>query len=381
MWSVSTAFEQALRAPVHTITVRIDILDSDLNIIDGGTLYPTLNVVDGSVDVDVTRANRRTFQMNLLNNEGLFSPGTDLGGLFYVDRAVRIWRGIRYGDGAEEIVPVGTFLIDKADVTVERNMSIVTLSGQDFWKKFAKSQFTLPTTYAAGTGLNAVIADMALDAGVTRMSLDPLGDRPTNSKTLNVSRHYEVGDRRGEELVKLCEAYGLDVYFNPMGRLVTEDMRDPADQATVWAFRPSSDSLLAQLQASWDDDGLYNHVVVVGTGDENVTYRSERKDEDPTSPTNISRIGDRVYRYESGVLASQEAVDKASLTIFYKLRALTENVRLEAICNPSFEGNDVVRVTEGSYSKLDQTYRLTQFNVPLSTSKQTLHMTRALRLS
>lgn len=378
MWSVTPAFEQALRAPVHTVRVRIDVLDTDLSPI--ASLTPTLNAVDGGVDVDVTRGNRRTFQLNLLNNEAEFSPGTDLSGIFYVDRAVRLWRGISYGD-SEELVPLGTFLIDKADVIVERNMSIVTLSGQDFWKKLSKSQFTVPTKYDAGTSLNSVIRDMALAAGVTQVLLDPLSDRPTNSKTLNVSRSYEVGDRRGEELVKLCEAYGLDVYMDPLGRLVTEDFRDPADEATVWTYQPQESSLLAQLQASWDDEKLYNHVVVIGTGDEKQSYRSELSDTDPLSPTRINRIGDRTYRFESGVLASQESVDKAARTIFYKNLALTENVRIEAVCNPALEGNDVVRVVESTYSRVDARFRLTSFNVPLSTSKQTLHMTRALKLT
>lgn len=381
MWSVSSSFEAALRAPVHTIAVRIDILDTNLNTIDGGTTVPTANIVDGSVDLDVTRGNRRTFQLNLLNNKGEFSPGSDLGGLFYVDRVVRLWRGIVLGPNAQELVPIGTFLIDKADVVVERNMSIVTLSGQDMWKKLSKSQFTVPTTYAKGTPLNEVIADMALASGVVLMSLDPLVDRTSNSNTLNVARSYEVGDKRGEELVKLCDAYGLDVFFDPMGTLVTQDFRDPADQATVWTYEPQEASVLSQLQASWDDDKLYNHAVVVGTGDESATFRSEKRDEDPLSPTNINRIGDRVYRLESGVLATQEAVDKAVVTLFYHNLALTENIRLEAICNPAFEGNDVVRVRESKYSKVDQTYRLTQFSVPLSTSKQTLHMTRVIQLT
>ena len=381
MWTVTPAFEAALRAPVHTVRIRVDVLDSDLNVIAGGSLTPTQNIVDGGVDVDITRANRRTFQMNLLNNEGEFSPGTDLSGLFYVDRNIRLWRGVGYGADAEELVPLGTFLIDKADVTVERNMSIVTLSGQDRWKKLAKSQFTAPTSYAAGTPLNDVFRDMAAEAGITQLLLDPLLDRTSDSKTLNARRSYEIGDRRGEELIKLAEAFGIDIYFDPLGRLVTQDFRDPADQAVVWTYSPGDSSLLAQLQASWDDDALFNHVVVTGTADENVTYRSERSDTDPTSPTAISRIGDRVKRLESPVLGSQEAVDKASLTLYYNNLVLTENIRMEAVCNPSYEGNDVVRVLETQYVNLDQTYRLTQFNVPLSTSKQTLHMTRAVRLS
>lgn len=381
MWAVTEAFKSALRAPVHTIAVRIDVLDTDFNIVPGGSLTPSVNIVDGSVDVDVSRGNRRTFQMNLLNNDGEFSPGSDIGGLFYVDRIVRIWRGVKHGTDNVELVPIGTFLIDKADVVVERNMSIVTLSGQDLWKKFAKSQFTLPTSYAAGTHLNDVIRDMALTCGITSMRLDPLADRPTNSKTLNVARHYEVGDKRGEQLVKLCENYGIDVFFDPTGRLVTQDFRDPASEASVWTYEPGEASLMTQLQASWDDDGLFNHVVVVGTGDETQSFRAERKDEDPLSPTRIDRIGDRVYRMESGVLSTQEAVDKAATTLFYKKLALTENIRLEGMCNPAYEGNDVVTVKEATYSRLDQRYRLTQFSVPLSTSKQTIHMTRALQLT
>ena len=389
MWPVSDSFKAALRAPVHTVIVKVEVLDDDLSVIEDGTFGasvletgPNAAVVDGTVDVDITRGNRRTFQLSLLNNNAEFSPGGRFAGYFYLDRVVRIWRGVQFGGGSVELVPLGTFLVDTPDILVERNMSVVTLAGQDFWKKLAKSQFTVPTTYPAGMGVNAVIDDMAAACGVFDTLYDPLTDRPTNSKTLNVARHYEVGDRRGEEIVKLATNFGLDVYFDPMGRLVTQDMRDPSAAVPVWTYEGGNESLLTQLQYGTTDDDLYNHVVVTGTGDPTQTYRSERSDTDPTSVSRIAKIGDRVYRYESPVLASQEAVDAASLTLFYKKRALTERLRLEGICNPALEGNDVVAITEDAYSGLSaDRFLLSSFSVPLSTSKQQLRMTRVLSLT
>lgn len=137
-----------------------------------------------------------------------------------------------------ELVPIGTFYIDNADVVVERNMSVVVLSGTDLWKKFNKAQFTVPRVWAAGTTINQVITDMATAAGVdfSRITLDPLTSRATNEKTLNNKLKAEIGDSYNDVLSKVIDSFGLDVYFDPLGTLVSQDMRNPIDQEVVFRY-------------------------------------------------------------------------------------------------------------------------------------------------
>jgi hypothetical protein len=219
------------------------VLDTDELPVDGGTFHDTSYtsdasgvLIDGAVDVDVTRAARRTFNATLLNNFGEWSPQSDWSGLFYVDRLVQLYRGFVYPDGLEELVPIGLFLIDHADVTVERNMSIVVLSGTDKWKKLSKDIFTRPYSWASGTPINDVISDIIVGAGVTSFFIDPLVSRTTDQSELNTKLVVDIKDNRGDVLWKLAQDYGLDMYFDPSGVFTTAELSNPADQPIVYTF-------------------------------------------------------------------------------------------------------------------------------------------------
>jgi hypothetical protein len=171
VYAVSSSFLAALKDPVHTFRSKMVVLDTNFNpvyeFLDSGVKSndATKTMTDGSVDVDVTRLTRRTFNASVLNPDSIWSPRSDWGGLFYVNRLIRLYRGIDFGS-ATEMVPVGTFMIDNADVAVERNMSMVVLSGSDLWKKLSKSMFPKAKTWAAGTSINTVIDAIADAAGI-----------------------------------------------------------------------------------------------------------------------------------------------------------------------------------------------------------------------
>lgn len=243
MQTVTTAFIEELRQPVFQLRVRIDVLDGAGNPVSGGVFNDvgyssdsTSNLIDGSVDVDVTRPARRTFNATLLNKYGEWSPSANWSGLFYVNREVRLWRGVVYKDGTSELVPIGTFLIDHADVLVERNMSTVVLSGTDRWKRVSKALTVTPRNWVAGTPINTVFTDILSTIALADYSLDTLATRSTDQKNLNQKLSMELGDSYGDVLWKLSSDYGLDMYFNPMGVFTTQDLTNPNDQAVVFTF-------------------------------------------------------------------------------------------------------------------------------------------------
>lgn len=243
MYTVSEAFLDELKQPVQAFRVKMEVLDTDGDPVDGGTFHDvtytadaTGILIDGNVDVNVTQAARRTFTATLLNKFGEWSPNADWSGYFYVDRLIKLYRGVVYRDFSEEIVPIGVFFIDHADVIVERNMSVVTLSGTDKWKKIAKSEWTAPESFASGLFVNTMITNIANDAGITSLSLDPLTSRTTDEKELNKRMFYERGDKRSDALIEIGKDYGLDIYFDANGVLVSQDMVNPMDQEVVFRY-------------------------------------------------------------------------------------------------------------------------------------------------
>lgn len=387
-------FKAELRKPVHTVAARLDILDTSFRPVKTVKSYsgtdPNDALIDGTVDLDVTRGTRRTLTMSLLNPDGAFTPDKnalsdiDWDGFFYVNRLIRLWRGVRYDSGEEELVPIGTFMVDKAETLVERGMSTVVIAGSDLWKKFTKSQFGLPRKFAKGTALNTVIKTLATEAGVTQINLDPLAGRTSASNTLQTDKNVEADETRGDVLMDLCADYGIEIFFNPMGVLVTRDFQSPFNRKLAWDFA-QDDTMIFFMRSTINDDRLYNHAIVVGTAmasdkDNPVIYKAELKDTDSSSPTRVTLIGDRVFRYESNLLGSQESVNKSVTKIFYEHFLLSNSVDLEAVCNPSLEGNDVIRIIEPTFTGLNNRFLISALSVPLVTSKQKINMSRVLNI-
>src|SRR5574338_633772 len=377
MWPISESFKRQHTGREQEVRSKVEIMDTDFNpvMVIGGS-EPTKSLIDATVDVDVSRGTRRTTVLTLLNESGEFSPTSDWGGLFYVNRMIRLYRGLVIGGapGVDteqvEYVPIGTFLVDKTETLIERGMSTIVISGSDLWKKFTKAQFTQPTTYASGTPINTLISNLATAAGVTKMSLDPLSSRTTQAKNLQAALSFETGDTYGDALFKTATDWGIDIYFDQLGVLTTQDVRSPMDPAIVWRYDKQNDELGYLIRYVTDDDRLYNAVNVVGTGNEAQIYSKTIVNNDPASPINRTRLGLRMYRMSSGVLSTQAQVDAAATSLFYRHSLLSQSVVMEAICNPAYEGNDVIEIVEGDYAKIAGRFRISAFSIPMFTSKQ-----------
>lgn len=412
-------FLDTLRRP-HTSTAKIELLeeieDRDghivLNEIEGGTIFSaektnelTNFITDGNMDVDTTRAVRRTAELTLLNPTAEFTPATgDFDpegpwvGKIYLNRIVRMWKGLYIGS-QPFYVPVGTMMVDIADVLVEQNMGLVNLTLSDRMKKAMKSYVGNPEThnYPKGTYYNEIIRDL-LDAsgfpstGRYRYVIDVLDKRSEGDKKTNIRIKLDQGDSRGEKLKELCDRWDIDIYCDPLGIVRTEDRRTDKDRQPVFSYwsreedNEGRNGMMLSLKRSFSDDNLYNHVIIVGTGganDENPNtkkvVRSVRKDTDSRSKTSIDRIGDRVYLYESDKISTQGEADRA-LARAWRLRfQLGESIELTAVNNPLLEGDDMITITERDFAKIDGNYRVQRFNVPFVTSRQTIQAVNIIR--
>jgi len=124
------------------------------------------------------------------------------------------------------------------------------------------------------------------------------------------------------------------------------------------------------------DDNLYNHVFVIGLGDEKVPVIYEKRNDDKASITNIDRIGDRVHILENQTWKTQAQVNSAGAKLWDTRFNLFEEVVIDVVCNPALEADDVIRITEPKFAKIGGLYRIKQMNVPLTTSKQTIQCER-----
>lgn len=393
-WST---FQEAITSE-HQPLVMVDLLDENLKPV-GDKLWTggassrrgeLQNLVsDGNIDVDVERGTRRTGELTLLNPTSEFTPALDgfdhegpWSGKIYLNRRIRIWRGVKVGE-MELFVPVGTFMIDSTEVIIEQNMSLVNLTMSDMWKKLTKSHFGYNKTYPKGTLYNDIIRDMLDSAGVHRRGLDTLSGRDSADRKTTSPVKISRGDSRGEKLKELAKAWNIDIYADPMGVVRSEDRKEYEDKRTVWRFMSGEldaynrNSGLISLTRSFNDDNLYNHVVIIGTGDPKNTVRAQKKD--TKTKLSVNNIGDRVFIKEFEKISTQAQADAALKRIWKRRVQLSESINAEVICNPALEGDDVIRFVERDRAKVDSKYRLRRFNVPLVTSKQTVEAANIIR--
>jgi hypothetical protein len=388
VWNISQAFRQELRSPNQQTAARAQLLDADFKEIPDGDFFTAGAddfqdfIVDGNVDIDITRGTRRTAELTLLNENGNFTPdGTaaDYDGKFYVNRNVRLYRGVVLSGGTTIYAPIGTFMIDSIDVLIERNMSLMNMTLSDHWKKLEKSLITFTGSHPVGTQINTSIKSLAGYAGADyplAPALDPLTGR--SSTTLTTALKFERGTSRGDLLKEISTKYGIDIYFNQEGRLVSNDRKNPKDAQEVWHFYSSSSTIssgmLVSVRRTLSDDNLANHIFVIGTGNPTSPVIYEARMTTASNPFNVDRIGDRVKILE-GNWKTQAQVDAAGAKLWDTKYNLAEEVVIDTICNPALEGDDVIRITH-PYAKLDDVYRIASMNVPLTTSKQTIRCIR-----
>jgi hypothetical protein len=388
VWNISQAFRQELRSPNQQTAARAQLLDSDFKEVPDGDFFTAGAddfqdyIVDGNVDIDFSRGTRRTAELTILNTDGEFTPTnatTDYDGKFYVNRNIRLFRGVVLSGGTTVYAPIGTFMIDSLDVLVERNMTLMNFTLSDHWKKLQKSLITRTWTHPAGTPINDSIRSLAGNAGADyplAPALDPLDSR--SNKTLTTAIKFERGDSRGDKMKEIANKYGIDIFFNQEGRLVSQDRKTPKDAQEVWHFYSSSSTvtsgMLVSVRRTLTDDNLYNHVFVIGTGNPTSPVIYEAKTTTASSTISIDRIGDRVKILE-GSWKTQEQVNAAGEKLWAQRFNLFEEVVIDTICNPALDADDVIRITE-PYSKLSGLYRINTMNVPLTTSKQTISCIR-----
>lgn len=389
MWNINQAFREELRKPNQQTAAKAQLLDADFKEVPDGNFFTAGAddfqdfIVDGNVDVDVSRGTRRTAELTILNENGNFTPDNtlaDYDGKFYINRNIRLFRGVVLSGGTTLYAPIGTFMIDSIDVLVERNMSLMNMTLSDHWKKLEKSLITFTGSHPTGKPINDSIRSLAANAGADyplAPALDPLSGRTSTALTSPLK--FERGTSRGDLLKEISNKYGIDIYFNQEGRLCSQDRKNPKDAQEVWHFYSSSSTIqsgmLVSVRRTISDDLLHNHIYVIGTGNPTSPVIYEAKNTTASSPTNIDRIGDRVKIVESTTLKTQEQVNAAGKKLWDTKYNLFEEVVIDTICNPALDADDVIRITEPN-SHLNNAYRINTMNVPLTTSKQTIRCVR-----
>jgi hypothetical protein len=343
---------------------------------DGETLYwepeRGVPVLDGNISVDQTRDERRTLDLTLADTEGMLEHNP-WGGFWY-DKVIKVFRGsvIR---GISKEYQIGEFLIDSVDRPHFPN--IVKITGRDYSKKLITSKLRRSVTYSRGTPVLSVVRDMAVNGGIdpNRLLLTPTGH------TLGRKFSFERGADRWTTIKDVAEAYSLEVYFDRQGHMVLDRSRDPSRTAPTYTFQTGTEGNLASYSKQANDTRIYNHIIVSGESTDTPPATWSLWNSEPSSPTNVDRLGYRTYVYTSPLITNSSQA-RAKAYEMMNVMALEEfTLSFEAQVVPYLEAGSVIEFIDPRPGLWEPVrYLLSSINIPLALGTMNAAGKRVLRV-
>lgn len=365
----------ALIAGIVSVRRRAEIYESDavtpFAIEDWNS-----RLTGGEVTVDAFRDERRMFDFSFDNSDNALRLDPYSG--FYYDKIIKAFWGIQYyKDGVLRAweTQVGEFMIDQ--IQEDYFPDEVKLTGRDYAKKCLVSKLQQSVEFPQFTAVETIIRALASNAGVTKFALPYTGQGYARDAA------FERGTERWKVIRELADSIGYEVYFTGDGYLTMRPYGDPILSPVRWIFRPGTlDGTLVKYQRSTNDSRIKNHIVVIGANITDLagftqTIHAEAINNDPDSPTRVSRIGDRVDFYESEFITdSGQAQAIANQRL--RVSALEEySISFESLIIPWLDAGDIVDIHDdesGPY--VPRRFLLTNFTFPFGLSSMSAQARR-----
>lgn len=342
-------------AETTRILRRVDIYEHDAETLwleDADALEWSVSLSDGG-------GPRRTCTATLNGDDGALLPSDDG---FGFDKVLKLYRGVVLSERDDEPYwwPVGVFDVEPI-TTRQFPRDVVAVSGYDFAGRVNRASFDTVTTYTIGQSVEDVVRQIAEYAGITRFRLEHTGRLLTRDFTI------EPGTYLWDAIEELVAANGCEAFFDATGYLVVRIILNASERPTSYSFAGGAGGNLVDFVTERSREAIFNHWPVRGeSSDQDVppVYASAENDE-PTSPTAVSRIG----RQSAPVFSSSAiTTEEEALIVAESRRALgavrARTATITALVAPWLDIGDVVAVTDPNPAELaDETERwqLTSF--------------------
>lgn len=313
-----------------------------------------LEITGGSVSVDQASAIRRTCSVTVA--DPALIPRTPADQLATYGARLRVQRGVEYGDGSAELVPLGVFRLDSVDGNVSDGP--VTLQGKSLECIVADAKATEPWT-ASGTvvgAITAIITRSIPDATV----ISQIEDVPIGRRTFDVEADLWAGAQ------EIAAAAGAEVYTNADGAFIIATLPDLLTATPVWAVEAAEGGAYISGSRAMTSDGVYNAVLARGenTADNVAPVSWLAVDTDPGSPTRWDGpYGRRPLFYSSSTLITVSACAQAANLKLAEARAPNASGDISSLPNPALEPGDVIRLLHPDGSR--ELHQVASFSVSL----------------
>lgn len=310
----------------------------------------------GSVTADRGQAIRRS--CTVTSADVSLIPRTATDELSVYGAKLRISRGVLYGDGTQELVPLGVFRLD--DVDGDPDEGPVTLSGKSLECVVADDKFTAPYK-ASGTAVGAIetlIQRSIPDAVVVNRATDAvIGPRT-----------WDIEGDPWAAVQECAAAIGAECYADADGVFIVAALPDLLTVDPVWTVAAGEGGALITATRGMSSANVFNGVLARGENTEADTppVSALIVDTDPNSPTYWGGpFGHRPMFYTSSTLTTEDACTAAATVTLRAAKAPNASGDLSSLPNPALEPGDVLRVVYPDGSK--DLHQVQSFSVPLDT--------------
>ncbi|MFI1485794.1 DUF5047 domain-containing protein [Streptomyces sp. NPDC020747] len=346
MYPVSDRFLKRL-AESHQVATRVQLFTTDGRVLD-------LEHTGGSVTVDRAQAIRRSCTVTCADPSLIPRSPTDQ--LATYGARLRVSRGVYYGDGTSELVPLGVFRLDSVEGDVSEGP--VTLQGKDLSAIVADDKFVEPYT-ATGTIVGAVTALIQRsipDADVISLIVDA----PIGSRTFDVEADPWAGAQ------EIAAAGGAEVYANADGVFVIATLPELLTTPPVWSVEATEGGVYISGNRGMTSDNVKNGWLARGenTAENVAPVQYLAVDTDPNSPTYWGgRFGRRPGFHSSSTLTTLAACTQAANLKLAQAKAPNSSGDFSSLPNPALEPGDVLRVLHPDGTR--ELHQAASFSVPL----------------
>ncbi|MFD5161045.1 DUF5047 domain-containing protein [Streptomyces hawaiiensis] len=352
MYPVSATFLKTL-ATSHTMVSRVDVY------YNGSLKVSSLPFDSGTVTVDRGSKTRRTVSLSV--SDPKYLPWLETDPLAPYGQQLVVSRGVRFSNGAEEWVPLGTFRLNEPSGDV--HFGPVTVTGASMECAVIDDKFLTPTTTRGYAGcveaMEGLIRQTLPSAVVVNLTADE------RNPTVAVA-DWDAGADRWDSVTQIARAMSAEVFVDAQNRFVITDLPDVVNGAVAWDIAEGEGGTLISSARAMPRTGVYNGVFASGENSASGAppVSGFAKDLDPASPTRWGGPFGRVPKFISSALwVSANACTSAAEYALFDAIAPNVQTSIDSLPNPALEGNDIIRLIHAGRK---ERYLVQSLTVPLT---------------
>ena len=256
---------------------------------------------------------------------------------------------------------IGEFVSDSISFADDAGYTI-RVNGRDYAKRCLKSKLAAATAFPKTARVEDVIKTLALNCGISKFKL------LTTNKTLDIDKTYERDTSRWEIMKDLATANNYDLFFDAFGYLTMTPMNDPLLTPPTLELTIGPGGNLIKRGKKTSDSRLYNHVVVVGESSDSTVppVFAEAKNNNPNSPSNIEKLGDRVIVHTTPLVTKVIQAQELANSMLSVAGLEEFELTFDSVLLPWIEPGEILEMVEDAVDSWGPSrFLIASINLPL----------------